>query len=87
LQGRIEAKQGLSRYLRRADEKFKEAIEIFEELRKPFELGKSYYYYSEFLKNNGEIEKAREYIKKAEEIFEKIGAKGWLRKLMNYGNR
>ncbi len=76
-----------------ADMKFKEAIKIFEELKQPFELAKAYYYYGEMLKSEtlkqvqgdsgrkGEKGKANEYLQKAREIFEKIGAKQWFAKV------
>jgi tetratricopeptide (TPR) repeat protein len=73
LLGRIDRKK--------AEKKFKEAIKIFEDLGNQFELGKSYYYYGEFLMNKGEIKKATEYIEKAENIFEKISAKGWIKRV------
>jgi len=76
-----------------ADMKFKEAIKIFEELKQPFEIAKAYYYYGEMLKSEtlkqvqgdsgrkGGKKKANEYLQKAREIFEKIGAKGWLKRV------
>uniref|UniRef100_A0A7C4TC61 Tetratricopeptide repeat protein n=1 Tax=candidate division WOR-3 bacterium TaxID=2052148 RepID=A0A7C4TC61_UNCW3 len=89
------------------DEKFKEAIKIFEELRQPFELAKAYYYYGEYLLRRTEVrdkiprpfgeragvrgqeeEKgATEYLQKAKEIFEKIGAKFWFKKVNELWNQ
>uniref|UniRef100_A0A7V0Z4N1 Tetratricopeptide repeat protein n=1 Tax=candidate division WOR-3 bacterium TaxID=2052148 RepID=A0A7V0Z4N1_UNCW3 len=76
-----------------AEDKFKEAIALFEELKQPFELAKAYYYYGEALKkcsvqfqlDEKEIVylkmDATKYLQKAKEIFKRIGAKGWLKKV------
>ncbi len=76
-----------------ADSRFKEAIRLFKELNQPFELAKAYYYYGEALKecrvqfqlDEKEIVRlksdATKYLQKAKEIFEKIGAKIWLKKV------
>ena len=69
-----------------ADMKFKEAIKLFEELNQPFELAKAYYYYGEALKKcSGQFQldekESTKYLNKAREIFKKIGAKVWLKRV------
>ncbi|MDP2808239.1 MAG: tetratricopeptide repeat protein, partial [bacterium] len=64
LQGRIE----------KDEDKFKEVLAIFKELKQPLETAKACYYYGQAL---GRLEKTEE----AREIFEKLGAKGWLAKI------
>ncbi|MEW6685211.1 MAG: tetratricopeptide repeat protein [Candidatus Edwardsbacteria bacterium] len=65
-------------------DKFKEAILIFEQLKQPFEIAKAYYYYAQSLKLHTPTPLDRgEYLQKAKEIFEKIGAKEWLNKIVN----
>ncbi|MBI4727093.1 tetratricopeptide repeat protein [candidate division TA06 bacterium] len=76
--------------IEKAESKFKEAIAIFEELKQPFETAKAYYYYGRMLtsrirkpecRTQENTKEAEEYLQKAREIFEKIGAKGWLKKV------
>ncbi|MEW6686741.1 MAG: hypothetical protein AB1393_11140 [Candidatus Edwardsbacteria bacterium] len=71
-----------------AGDKFKSAISIFEELKQPFEIAKAYYYYAQSIKTVGTglvpvqfDDTANEYLQKAKEIFEKVGAKAWLAKI------
>ena len=64
-----------------AERNFKDAIRIFEELEQLFELAKTYYFYSQLKRATNDAKREGEYIKKAKEIFEKLGAKAWLKKI------
>ncbi|MEW6070186.1 MAG: DUF835 domain-containing protein [Candidatus Thermoplasmatota archaeon] len=55
-------------------EHFKASIRSMEELKMPYELAKSYYEYGLTCLNMGEREEASNYLKRAMEIFEKLGA-------------
>ncbi|MDP2807631.1 MAG: hypothetical protein Q8O74_05790 [bacterium] len=55
-------------------DKFQEAITVFEELNQPMETAKAWYYYGQVMFDKALLNKARD-------IFEKIGAKGWLAKI------
>lgn len=72
--------------------KFLEAIEIFRELKQPFDLARAYYYRAEssaLLKREssscgrgrGQRAKGKDYLLKAKQIFTKLGAKVWLGKV------
>jgi tetratricopeptide (TPR) repeat protein len=74
LQARINRAKGQEQ---RAKGAFKEAISIFEKMKLPFELAQAYYYRAEGRGPGAEGEK---YLTKAKEIFEKLGAWGWLEK-------
>jgi tetratricopeptide (TPR) repeat protein len=88
LQARIEAANGIKSSLSippllKGDKgdfngKFKEAISVFEALKQPFDLARVYYYYAKSIGQRAESEK---YLKKASDIFKKLGAKGWLAKI------
>jgi predicted ATPase/class 3 adenylate cyclase len=65
----------------KAKEYFETAIAIFERLQMLLELAIAYYYYSEWHGKSDSPSDAQVYLHKAKEIFEKINAKDWLRKI------
>ncbi len=89
------ARRGKYETREKVEEKFKMAIEIFEELKQVFEIAKAYFYYGQFLlekirfiddekENIGLRADATKYLKKAKEIFEKIGVRVWVRKIEEF---
>jgi len=57
------------------------SIEIFEELHDEHELGESYYEYGLLLKEEGDIDKAKDDLSQAMAIFERTGAMGRLKEI------
>lgn len=60
---------------------FDTAIAIFEKSQLPLELAIAYYYFSEWHRQSDSPSGAQEYLQKAREIFERINAKDWMRKV------
>lgn len=56
-------------------ENFEKSTSILVELDIPFELGYSYYEFGLMYRDKGDMERAKEYVGKALECFEKVGAK------------
>lgn len=77
LAGELKSKAGqaeallLQARIGKSRNKFKEAIAIFEELKQPMETAKAHYYY-------GRVMSIKDAVDRARNIFEKLGAKGWL---------
>jgi tetratricopeptide (TPR) repeat protein len=78
LLGRLLVKRGEGGPARAA---FRESIEIFKEARNELELGKTCYYFAQELRALGDSSESEWYRVQAKEIFQRLGAKGWLRKM------
>jgi hypothetical protein len=83
LQGRLHVRRGVGDLARAA---FQESIAIFKENKNELELGKACYYFAQGLRDLGEASKAGESLAQANEIFARLGAKGWLRKMSGDGD-
>lgn len=71
--GRAEALL-LQARIERSGDKFLEAIMAFEELNQPLDAAKAYFY-------RGQVLELKDSIAQARDIFEKLGAKGWLARI------
>ncbi len=60
---------------------FQEAIALFREIRNPLALGEACYYFGQGFKDLGEEREGDGYLAQAREIFQRLGAQGWLRKI------
>jgi len=78
LKGRLHVKRGEGAPARAA---FGEAMTLFKELRNELDLGKVCFYYAQGLAELGEAREAQWYRVQAKEIFARLGAKGWLRRM------
>src|SRR3990172_4495395 len=54
---------------------FNESLRISAQIGQPFEEGRTHYEFGLMWKEKGERERAREHLVKAEEVFERIGAR------------
>lgn len=78
LLGRLLVKRGEGGPTRAA---FRESIEIFKEARNELELGKTCYYFAQGLRALGDPSDSEWFWVQAKEIFQHLGAQGWLRKI------
>ena len=65
----------------KAKSSFGESISILKEMKTRFKLGKAYYYQGCMFSESGDKTNTKKSFKLAMEIFKKIGAKGWIRKI------
>jgi tetratricopeptide (TPR) repeat protein len=72
---RISAAEGVEQDL---DSKFEEVISICRDLNRKFEQASACYYLSEWLRSRGADQRAEDCRREAKNLFEQVGAKGWL---------
>jgi len=68
----------------KAKSSFKKSILIFKEIKNKFELARVYYYQGLMFKELGDKTNASKNFIKARKIFEKLGARGWIAKILKY---
>jgi tetratricopeptide (TPR) repeat protein len=78
LQGRLHVRRGEGAQAWAA---FQEAMTVFKDIREDYELGIACYYYAQGLSQLVGAREAEWYRVQAREIFARLGAKGWLRKM------
>ncbi len=76
--GRLHVKRGEGEAARAA---FQESIAIFKDTRNEMELGKTCSFFAQGLRALGEPGESEWYRVQAKEIFQRLGAKGWLEKM------
>lgn len=58
-----------------------DCIKILKEINMPFDLAENYYEFALLYKDKGDKKEMLDYLMKAKKLSEKIGAKGWLKKV------